>query len=242
MVGIISISDLHNHHHCQARLDYIREQYPDDYLLVTGDLTQNGDEWEYRAIQSQLRYWIDRGRLLAAPGNHDARNAGILWWRREGIKTFDATFRTSFFGLNKPAVTEFVRDRFVVIRLDSNCENWNWALACGRVGFYQRYCLSNMLEMYGVLGWTRLVALHHHPFDRGFGRALLDSKEFMTVLKGRCEILCFGHKHIQERCTQAQEEHHIPRVLAAGALFEQKTAWRITVGPTICGCSAVPIL
>lgn len=40
-----------------------------DLVIITGDLTDNG--FGYQLVKHYLKPWIDRGRLLAIPGNHD---------------------------------------------------------------------------------------------------------------------------------------------------------------------------
>ena len=256
-ISLIHISDTHNPWHIIKKLQAIKQQYPIDYLLITGDLTNDGDNWQYETVQRALLIYWDyalgwQNMVLPCPGNHDARKAGIFFWQRESIKRFDKTFNTKFYGLNKPMVDVFAdgklvsnvvsngksnkkstnctvttnhKSRVVLIRLDSNCEGWNWALACGKVGWYQRWVLSNLLDQYQ--GYTRIVALHHHPFDRGLGHKMLDAKKFMDVVKGRCEVLCFGHKHRFERCYKQEQEYNIRYILAAGAFFDEPRCHRI---------------
>jgi 3',5'-cyclic AMP phosphodiesterase CpdA len=234
--SLLHLADLHNDPRIVDKLKMLKEKYPSDLLLITGDLTNDGEGWQYEMMWRTLMQnygippwdWaghIGEPYLYVLPGNHDARKAGICFWRREGIRRFDATFGTKFYGLNEPMVNVFEDDKAVLIRLDSNCENWNWSLACGRVGRKQLRCLDKLLDQYR--GYNRIVALHHHPFDRGLGRALLDSDKFMAVVKDRCEVLCFGHKHKFERCSGEEQYYGIPHILAAGALFEENRCWQI---------------
>ena len=51
--------------------------------------------------------------------------------------------------------------------------------------------LKNSLEKYA--GKTRIAFLHHHPFTTGFFAKLYGSKGLLEALKGKCELLLFGH-------------------------------------------------
>jgi hypothetical protein len=44
-------------------------------------------------------------------------------------------------------------------------------------------------------GKTRIVFLHHHPFDYGIFTALDGSEKLLDAVKNNCELLLFGHKH-----------------------------------------------
>jgi hypothetical protein len=46
---------------------------------------------------------------------------------------------------------------------------------------------------------TRVLVLHHHPFQRTIGLKLKGADRLMKVLGGNCEMVLFGHKHVYEK-------------------------------------------
>lgn len=226
--GLSILSDIHNKAAIVERLAYIQRYRPFDWLLITGDLTHNGATAEYEWLAHMLEYWV--GRLIVVPGNHDAGLLGNVFMRRL-LARFDDTFGTRFLGVNSPAVTEIIqpegsRRGVVVIGLDSNRETWfPGDFARGRIGIWQRWKLGWDLNRYK--GWTRIVALHHHPFERHPFLCLSDSRKFMAVVENSCEVLCFGHKHEQERCRAEEERYGIPYILASGASYKEDRGWRV---------------
>jgi len=244
MFNIDVLSDLHDRFGVKDRLDFMAND-PADHLLITGDLTENGDLKEYQRMGDWLAPW--GGCLTVVPGNHDAGLAGNLY-QQIRLDRFDREFGTNFLGWNDPSVTELGKlsaSKAVIIGLDSNRETW-WPgdFARGRIGWYQRWCLLQLLIKYR--GWVRIVALHHHPFYRHPFMCLTDSEKLMKILAGRCEVLCFGHKHRQERCTEQEKRYRIPCILASGASYKERTAWRIRIFETRFGgmvlAGLVPII
>jgi len=222
-MNILHISDLHNRREMLTRLKVIRKKYPNDHLLLTADVTHNGYAKEYRQMALWLDYWISRNLLLVCPGNHDAGPLGNIY-SRACMQRFDRTFDTSFTGWNKPKVVELGKD-VVVFLLDSVRETW-WPgdFACGRIGWWQRRWLQVQLNAYR--GKCRIVACHHHPFTRHPFMKMTDAAKLMKILRGRCEILCFGHRHKMQIW---QDFEGIPFVFAAGATYKEECVWRIRI-------------
>jgi hypothetical protein len=53
--------------------------------------------------------------------------------------------------------------------------------------------LSRLLDQHASK--TRVVFLHHHPFDHNLFMALEGTERFLAAIKNRCEVLLFGHDH-----------------------------------------------
>ena len=242
----LHISDMHFHRHdkdnkaTKKLLKYVHQNYPHHYLVITGDITDDGAEEQYGIAHNALKMF--EWRLYPSPGNHDAGKAGNLYQRKR-LKRFDRWFNTKFIGLNKPKVDKIVIGNTIValIGLDSNRETWwpgDWAR--GRIGIYQRWCLKRELKRNADA--VRMVYFHHHLFIRHILNKIFlqmtDANKLMEILAGNCEVVMFGHKHHQERW---QNHKGIPHVLAAGAMSEEETAWEITIEERDISVKKVPI-
>ena len=68
---------------------------------------------------------------------------------------------------------------------------------------------------------------------------LLDAKDFVKAIKGKIDILLFGHKHEQ---TQWLNKIGCKFVLASGALFEESIAKEITIDGIDISVASVPVV
>jgi predicted phosphodiesterase len=245
----LHVSDLHFHRQDRDNkatiraLKFVAQNYPDHHLVITGDITDDGHvEQCYRAHDALQRFVP---KLYLSPGNHDFGFAGNLYERRRA-RRFDRLISVplqqngKFAGFNRPVVNVVEEDgtKVVLVSLDSNRETW-WIgdLACGRIGFWQRWHLKRILDRYPDA--VRVVCFHHHPFVRKFYLKMSDADKVMDALKGRAEIVMFGHRHSQE-CWENKEA--ITHVLAAGEVSEEKTAWEITIKDRDISVKSVPLV
>jgi 3',5'-cyclic AMP phosphodiesterase CpdA len=156
-----------------------------DMVLITGDLTNDGEASDYAAFAAIV------GRLRAPfcvlTGNHD---------RRELV-------RARFAGLPPQGPLAYAIDRFALrlIALDTLVEGEPW----GQLGEEQLAWLDARLGE--MPDRPTLVALHHPPFRTGVGhldRSMLQDADALAAVIGRHgqveRVLC-GHVHrsIQRR-------------------------------------------
>lgn len=90
----IHLSDLH--FHCNENdnikattmLGYIKEQYPEHNLIITGDIVDDGHEEQYERVYEALEPF--KKHIFLCPGNHDFGAAGNLysWERAERFDKF----------------------------------------------------------------------------------------------------------------------------------------------------------
>lgn len=52
-------------------LDVIKERYPTHYVILTGDIVDDGHEEQYKRAAEALAPFT--GRIFISPGNHDYR-------------------------------------------------------------------------------------------------------------------------------------------------------------------------
>ena len=219
-MNLIHISDLHIHRNradnedVSVRLAGIKIRYPDDMLIITGDITDDGhpDQFKNAATIPGLK----------VPGNHDFGAAGNFY-SREKADLFDATFGTRFAGDNYPAVDVIDGVRF--IGLDSNLETDHpFDFACGEIGERQLKAIRGVLS--GPVMPT-VVYMHHHPFVRHDPfMELLDARKFMRTVYGMVDVLLFGHRHVEQVWRDCCG---IKLIHAAGRLADAIKVLRITI-------------
>lgn len=239
MLKFLHLSDLHFHRSPSKNtaivgtLEYIRQEYPRHYLLLTGDITDDGRVEQYRQAQAALRPFL--GRIFLCPGNHDFGTRGTLY-SAECAARFDRWLAGPlrqgghFAGPNAP-VLNLLRDRdqpVLIIALDSNIESVNpLSFACGTIGDMQLTALDALLSDESVADMIILVLLHHHPFlhnDRFL--KLLDARELMRILYGRVHLVLFGHRHVSKKW---RDTLGIPYILACDNTPGQAYAREIIV-------------
>jgi 3',5'-cyclic AMP phosphodiesterase CpdA len=239
MIKIIHISDLHFHKHpidnqeIEATLAIIKRKYPDHYLLITGDITDDGHEKQYENAAKALQEF--EGRVFVCPGNHDFGAAGNFYSAQRAA-LFDQYLSKglnqggTFQGKNEPVVN-VIQDKqhpVMLIALDSNLETEHpFDFACGRVGEHQLKMLDTILASPGSCNMTKIVFLHHHPFVRNNPfMELQDARAFMRCIYGRIDALAFGHKHILERWVN---QGGVPTMLAAHDTPGKDVTWQLII-------------
>ena len=203
---ILHISDLHfhkdqeNNKAANRLLKTINNKFPNHYLVVTGDITDDGHKEQYQNALEALKPFV--GRIFIVPGNHDDGTIGNLYSLKKANR-FDAYLsgplnqRGFFAGDNLPVVN--VVDDIKFIALDSNLETENpFDFACGRIGKQQLEVLDTILNKNPDDRKTVLFC-HHHPFIRNDPFIKMqDANEFARIIYGRVDILLFGHRHVME--------------------------------------------
>jgi len=207
---IIHISDLHFHRNkndnteITKTLKNIRHGYPESYVVVTGDITDDGHPQQYENALDALRMFEDR--IFVAPGNHDYGAIGNFY-SRERAKRFDEMLSIplnqggTFSGENKPVVN-IVRDgesKIMFIALDSNLETEvPFDFACGEIGETQLRTLDLILKNEHT-STIIILFFHHHPFMMNDPfMHLRDAKNLARIVYGRVDFILFGHRHKRE--------------------------------------------
>ena len=165
----------------RAAIDETNELAP-DLVVIAGDLTMEG----YRGEFEECKRFLDRlicPHVVAAMGNHDARNVGYRHFE-------------DIFGARDSVTTVGVDEgRAKVVAIDSTTPD----LDEGEVGREQYGWLDAELR-----GWThgpRIVVLHHHILAvPGTGRDvnnLRDAGDVMAILRElEVDLVLSGHRHV----------------------------------------------
>ncbi len=232
MTRLLQLSDVHIRKRPRAR-DNVQFQkvvagllklYRDrekPVIAVTGDVTQNGRKGEFSQAVALMRPLQKAGfELFIVPGNHDVAEHGSAF-RRKARLAFQQSILGELLGLQGASVETIVMDQmFPLVRRFGNVRvigldtaNREDFLATGRCGKMQLQRLDALLAEPRQDNERTVLCLHHHPFYRDIGHCLIDSAELQAVIRNRCDVLMFGHRHRSERW---RHKLGIPIVFAAG--------------------------
>ena len=178
---IVHISDIHvaEQHFLPELLErVIREinKIEPEIVVVTGDLTENGHQSEFKRAKSYIEK-IECDKKVVIPGNHDARNVGYLGFEE-------------IFGHR--SIIEKGRG-ITIVGIDSTQPD----LDVGHVG-RERY---GWIEENLNTNDFKVVALHHHLISipkTGRERQIpMDAGDVLELLV-RCgvDLVLCGHKHV----------------------------------------------
>ena len=204
----IHLSDLHFHSHAKDNkeakkvLKFVQDNYASHYLIVTGDIVDDGHELQYDEALKALKPF--KGRVFICPGNHDFGGAGNFF-SRERAERFDHCLSRpleqggTFSGDQTPVVNfvEENRETVMLIAMDTNLETSHpFDFACGEVGETQLSYLDSLLSSPATASLTKILFFHHHPFMHGNPfMELTDARSLMRTLFSRIQVMLFGHKH-----------------------------------------------
>ncbi|WP_394839611.1 metallophosphoesterase [Pendulispora rubella] len=231
------------------------EESDADAVIVTGDITDDGDGYEL--VEAAFQRWKDKGRLFAIPGNHDLY-----------LFPLAGSGRPRPSSESKRAAWKAFAAR---IGLDIEpCGAWFNVIADGEVAFIgldscarpqRRFFRHNggigpeQIEYMRAVAETpewkgarhRLVALHHHvvPLPHGVGRRapseigmrLDDARTVAEVFNEiGATLVMHGHRHISEERQPAGCNF---RLLASPSLTlgcrsgDAPSFWRVELGKNV---------
>jgi Icc protein len=159
-----------------------------DVVVLAGDLTTAGYEWEYEEAASWVAE-LDFPKVII-PGNHDARNVGYVHFERLFGQPF-SRFRMEFDG---ERAERLQASGFTIVGLDSSEPDVNE----GRIGRDRYPWIGKQFDEPNDI---RIVTVHHHlvPIP-GTGRErniVLDAADvLMTLTALDIDIILSGHKHV----------------------------------------------
>jgi 3',5'-cyclic AMP phosphodiesterase CpdA len=221
----LHLSDLHFHRNKKDNkkaikvLEFIKANYPKHYLIVTGDITDDGHERQYENAFAAFKAF--KGRIFISPGNHDFGAVGNFY-SSERAQRFDEMLSIpleqggTFSRDNTPVVNVLSGqgDTVMLIALDTNLETDHFFdFACGQVGEKQLVTLNAILSDPAAVQMTKILFFHHHPFMHNHPfLELTDARELMRTIYGRVSAALFGHKHESKLW---KDYGSIPYVLAA---------------------------
>lgn len=190
---IVQLSDIHcgeltfDAKLLEATIERVNEIEP-DLVVVCGDLTAAGYEWEF----AEAADWLDRivPPTIVIPGNHDARNVGYMHFERYFGERF-STYREAF-DAERSAALEATG--VTVVALDSSEPDLNE----GQIG-RERY--PWIAQQFAEPDDIKVLAIHHHVVAiPGTGRernTINDAGDLLAELvQLDIDMVLSGHKHV----------------------------------------------
>ena len=240
MHRFVHLSDLHIRRHDGADenravgriVEHIQRRYTGSadlpVILITGDITDDGDEGQYANAVELLRPLVRDGfDVLACPGNHDYGPLGNVYTEAAQAR-FQQAILGELLGLPSARASGVTmedlypmvhrRGDVLYVGLDSvvGKEDETLHFASGEVGAVQRQRLREILVSQPSA--TIVTYFHHHPFNRRSVMEMDDAREVMRLLAGTTQFLCFGHDHVAESWSAA---HDIEWIMASGKSTER---------------------
>jgi 3',5'-cyclic AMP phosphodiesterase CpdA len=168
-------------------LEAVNEMNP-DLVVIAGDLTAAGYEWEFEEAVKWLS--LLEPPKVVIPGNHDARNVGYLHFQAHFGDSF-TRYRQAF----EPERAErMAATGFTVVAVDSSQPDIN----DGHVG---RARYPWIREQFDEPDDVKIFAIHHHLVSiPGTGRErniITDAGDLLAELTLLdIDIILSGHKHV----------------------------------------------
>ncbi len=175
-------------------------------VIITGDLTNSATKGQFKMMRDILRKLAKTNPILTAPGNHDYAWYGIIM-RSNGWENWVKYLSSPLgWGINEyywmgkdyepegiDGLGVFIHDDCVYFGIDSGDPKDKENTARGYISTKLAKALKETLKNYE--GKTRIVFLHHHPFDDDYFTALKGNRKLLNAVKDNCELLLFGHEH-----------------------------------------------
>jgi len=184
-------------------------QDPPDWVVVTGDLTDDGIGYEL--LKAGLAPFIEKNRLLCIPGNHDIYPTPPVWNDRE-LRTTEEKKRqfwnnfTASVGMAEGSFVHDLGENVVLARLDSCTPSRIPGSASGFVAPDQVRQMEDQLDR--VPARTLRLACMHHPVVKAPykqlglsayqpGMRLRNSRSvFRRLREHRVSVVMHGHRHV----------------------------------------------
>ncbi len=236
---ILHLSDLHLHRNNRdnqeaiAVLQSVETRYPNHYIVITGDIVDDGSQAQYENAFELLKQF--QGRLFITPGNHDFGCVGNFY-SKERAERFDSMLAGplgqdgTFLAENRPVVNVVKEgnDSVMFIALDTNLETEHpFDFACGEVGEFQLNALSNLLSNPSIPEMKKVLFFHHHPFacNNPF-MELKDARKLAQTVFNRVDAILFGHKHEMQKW---ENRWGVPYILASDDSPGKSSVGEITI-------------
>lgn len=157
-------------------LDHLKAVNP-DIILITGDLTHDGDEEDYKYLKDQFTEALPETPVFCTIGNHDIRSAFRLGFLNE--EASDAPYYASY-----------IHNGYQFISLDSCYEN-------GLLGIFNEEAmdfLDRCLENKDVKG--NFLMMHHPIMDSARHLRFIMNDRLEAILRsGAITGIFNGHVH-----------------------------------------------
>ncbi len=189
MVELIHISDLHYGsefvpEYMENILSYIKDSKP-DVVICTGDIIHKGRVVQYKEVLPYINRIKELSKFLAVPGNHDAKNSGLIFFER-------------LIGPRRSKLLLEDKDAIIVGVCSARDD-----IASGEIGDEQ---LDWLGRQFNKNLEYRVLALHHHlipiPMSGQKFTTVRDAGELIEFTQlFEIDLVLMGHRHVPHAYT-----------------------------------------
>jgi 3',5'-cyclic AMP phosphodiesterase CpdA len=189
MVEIIHISDLHFGsefvpEYMENIINYIGDTKP-DVVICTGDIIHKGRVVQFQGILPYMERMKKITKLLAIPGNHDAKNSGLVFFEK-------------LIGPRRSRMLIEDKDTIIVGLCSAKDDMAEGMIGDEQLDFAGR-CFNKNLE-------NRILALHHHlipiPMSGQKFTTVRDAGEILELTQlFEIDLVLMGHRHVPHAYT-----------------------------------------
>jgi 3',5'-cyclic AMP phosphodiesterase CpdA len=189
-----------------------------DHVIVTGDVTHRGRVGEVERFWRLVQPAGWGGKVTVIPGNHDRLGDDVRDLLMDG-----------------PRVQVEDHEGLYLVRLDSTGEhNRRWIDPHGGLTLADLRAVDTALDR-APGGALCALLLHHHPLplpeEHPFeslvtwagwpnARELYQGRQLLDVLRGRCDLVLHGHRHVPAEATLFPDSVRSLRLFNAGSTTE----------------------
>jgi Icc protein len=189
-----------------------------DHVVVTGDVTHRGRRRELTRFEETFAPLRDGGHLTVIPGNHDRLGDDVA----DIIMAGDRVQARVAPGL------------FLVQVNSTGPHNRSWLMGHGQLDAEDLDAVEEIISLAPVRHLVVLL-MHHHPLplpeDRAverlsswmgwrFTTELERGHELLARIRGRCDLLLHGHRHVPYERRPFADDRRPVRVFNAGSSTE----------------------
>jgi 3',5'-cyclic AMP phosphodiesterase CpdA len=184
IVEIVHISDLHYgsefvDEYMENVVKYI-EQVKPDVVVCTGDVVHKGRIPQFEAVLPYFNRIKNITKFLAVPGNHDAKNSGLIFWEK-------------IIGPRRSKLVLEEKDTIIVGVCSAKDDMSEGMIGDEQLDWMGR-CFNKVLE-------NRVLALHHHlispPLSGQKFTTVRDAGEILELTQlFEVDLVLMGHRHV----------------------------------------------
>ena len=169
-----------------------RQLGPGDLLVVTGDITDDGSETQYKhALELLLPF---QGRVVLCPGNHDFGPLGCVHRRDAARRWANLCAKLGANRITSVGIKGIPLGR--ILSVDTCFRTGSIVdFSQGEVGFWQRRTIRSFGKKMRDTRMTSVVVMHHNPLYESWFCRLQDAKKFFESTLGQVDYVLMGHEH-----------------------------------------------
>ena len=210
MVNIIQISDLHFGsefvpEYMENIISFIGDTKP-DVVICTGDIIHKGRVIQIRKFLPYIERIRKITRFLAVPGNHDAKNSGLVFFEK-------------LIGPRRSRMLLPDKDTIIVGICSARDDMAEGMIGDEQLDFLGR-CFNKNLE-------NRIIALHHHlipiPMSGQKFTTVRDAGEVLEFTQlFEIDLVLMGHRHVPHAYTVSWRNSSSTTFLYSGTSASNK--------------------